>query len=109
MGSGILLVLGSGLGQDEFSVPDIFGLTFNDARTYLEGNGLNLGAAVFDPDVRDSANAFVYRQSPQRFTEDRRINRIRQGQSVDLWLSVQKPVREIDSTAQQKPSTPNQY
>ena len=106
MGSGILLVLGSGLGQDEFSVPDIFGLTFNDARTYLEGNGLNLGAAVFDPDVRDSANAFVYRQSPQRFTEDRRINRIRQGQSVDLWLSVQKPVREIDSTAQQKP---NQY
>lgn len=111
MGSGISLVLGSGLGQDEFSVPDMFGLTFNDARTYLEANGLNLGAAVFDPDVRDSLNAYVYRQSPQRFTDDRRINRIRQGQSVDLWLSVQKPVRQIDSTGQQPPptSTPNQY
>ncbi len=113
MGSGISLVLGSGLGQDQFSVPDMFGLTFTDAKTYLEANGLNLGAAVFDTDVRDSANAFVYRQSPQRFTYDGRINRIRQGQSVDLWLSIQKPVRPIDSTAnQQTPPatpTPNQY
>lgn len=112
MGSGIVLVLGSGLGQDEFSVPDMFGLTFADAKTYLEANGLNVGAPVFDPDVRDSLNAFVYRQSPQRFTEDRRINRIRQGQSIDLWLSVQKPVRQVDSTLQQSSpgiSTPNQY
>lgn len=110
MGSEIVLVLGSGLGQDEFSVPDMFGLTFADARTYLEANGLNLGAPVFDADVRDSSNAYVYRQSPQRFTEDRRINRIRQGQSIDLWLSVQKPVRQVDSTLQQPGSpTPNQY
>lgn len=110
MGSGISLVLGSGLGLDEFSVPDMFGLTFSDAKAYLEANGLNLGAPVFDTDVRDSSNAYVYRQSPQRFTEDRRITRIRQGQSVDLWLSVQKPVRQIDSTSLQSPSaTPNQY
>lgn len=110
MGSEIVLVLGSGLGQDEFSVPDMFGLTFSDARAYLEGNGLNLGAPVFDADVRDSSNAYVYRQSPQRFTDDRRINRIRQGQSIDLWLSVQKPVRQIDSTTQQPTTpTPNQY
>jgi len=112
MGSGIILVLGSGLGQDQFSVPDMFGLTFSDAKAYLEANGLNLGAPVFDPDVRDSTNAFVYRQSPQRFTEDRRINRIRQGQSIDLWLSVLKPVREIDSTLQKQSSdslSTNQY
>lgn len=110
MGSDIVLILGSGLGQDEFSVPDMFGLTFGDARTYLEANGLNLGAPVFDADVRDSLNAYVYRQSPQRFTDDRRVNRIRQGQSIDLWLSVQKPVRQIDSTIQQPATpTPNQY
>jgi beta-lactam-binding protein with PASTA domain len=110
MGSGISLILGSGLGEDEFSVPDMIGLTFNDARTFLEGNGLNLGAAVFDVDVRDSLNAYVYRQSPQRFTDEHKIIRIRQGQSVDLWLSVQKPVRQIDSTLQQKtPAAPNEY
>ena len=107
MGSGIVLVLGSGLGQDLFSVPDMFGLTFSDAKAYLEANGLNLGARVFDADVRDSANAFVYRQSPQRMTEDRRINRIRQGQSIDLWLSVQKPVRQIDTTSVPQPPTDN--
>ena len=109
MGSGIVLVLGSGLGQDLFSVPDMFGLTFSDAKAYLEANGLNLGARVFDADVRDSANAFVYRQSPQRMTEDRRINRIRQGQSIDLWLSVQKPVRQIDTTSVPQPPTDNSY
>ena len=110
MGSGIVLILGSGLGQDEFSVPDMFGLTFSDAKAFLEANGLNLGAPVFDFDVRDSSNAYVYRQSPQRFTEDRRINRIRQGQSIDLWLSVTKPERQVDSTLQQPQApTPNQY
>jgi beta-lactam-binding protein with PASTA domain len=111
MGSGIVLILGSGLGLDEFSVPDMFGLTFADAKTFLEANGLSLGAAVFDMNIRDSASAFVYRQSPERFTEDRRINRIRQGQSVDLWLSVQKPVRQIDTTLLRQPGapTPNQY
>lgn len=111
MGSSVVLVLGSGLGQDVFSVPDMFGLTFADARAFLEANGLNLGAPVFDPDVRDSVSAFVYRQSPQRFTEDGRINRIRQGQSVDLWLSVAKPVRQVDTTAQEPPviQPPNQY
>lgn len=112
MGSAIVLVLGSGLGQDAFSVPDMFGLSFADAKAFLDANGLNLGAKVFDPDVRDSANAYVYRQSPQRFTEDGRINRIRQGQSMDLWLSVEKPVRQVDTTLQQLPPgtpTPNQY
>lgn len=110
MGSGIVLVLGSGLGQDAFSVPDMFGLTFADARAFLEANGLNLGAPVFNADVRDSTNAFVYRQSPERFTEDGRTNRIRQGQSIDLWLSVERPVRQVDSTLQQQPPPPpNQY
>jgi beta-lactam-binding protein with PASTA domain len=112
MGSSIVLVLGSGLGQDAFSVPDMFGLTFADAKAFLEANGLNLGAPVFDPDVRDSSNAYVYRQSPQRFTDDGRMNRIRQGQSMDLWLSVEKPVRQIDTTLQQQSPvtpTPNEY
>jgi beta-lactam-binding protein with PASTA domain len=112
MGSGIVLILGSGLGQDAFSVPDMFGLTYADARAFLEANGLNLGAPVFDQDVRDSSNAFVYRQSPQRFSDDGRINRIRQGQSVDLWLSVEKPARQVDTTLRVPAPTvpaPNQY
>ncbi len=98
MGSAILLVLGSGLGQDEFNVPDLFSLTYSEAQTVLQSTGLNTGAVVPDTDVQDIANAYVYRQSPERLTYDRKVNRIRPGQSVDLWLSSQFPLRQADST-----------
>jgi beta-lactam-binding protein with PASTA domain len=99
MGSSILLVLGSGIGQDEFNVPDLFSLSYAEARTLLESVGLSAGAVVPDTDVRDTVNAFVYRQSPDKFTYDKRINRIRPGQTIDIWLGVQKPIKQIDSAA----------
>jgi beta-lactam-binding protein with PASTA domain len=98
MGSNIVLVLGSGLGQDEFNVPDLFSLTYSEAVMMLQSTGLSPGAVVPDPDVSDSMNGYVYRQSPERFTYDNRMNRIRPGQTIDLWLSKEKPVRQSDST-----------
>ncbi|HUP12643.1 MAG TPA: PASTA domain-containing protein [Niastella sp.] len=85
----ITLVLGSGLGHEDFSVPDLVGLTYNDAKVLLESNGLNVGAVMpaVDP------NQFVGRQSPEHLTLDGRVNRIRQGQLVDLWLQPDKPVK----------------
>jgi beta-lactam-binding protein with PASTA domain len=98
MGSKITLVLGSGLGQDEFAVPDLVGLTYEQARALLEGNGLVIGATIFDRDVSDSANSYVYLQRPEKMTPDNRVIRIRQGQSVDIFLGVKKPERPIDSS-----------
>lgn len=106
MGSSITLVLGSGLGQDEFSVPDLFALPYNEAVTLLESNNLNVGSVVVDPNVRDTAASFVYRQRPERLGFENRVNRIRPGQSIDIWLGVEKPVRVIDSSAIQNQ---NQY
>jgi beta-lactam-binding protein with PASTA domain len=97
MGSSILLVLGSGLGQDEFNVPDLFSLSLAEAKTLLESVGLSTGAVVPDADVRDTVNAFVYRQSPEKLTYDKRINRIRPGQTIDVWLSTHRPIKQIDS------------
>jgi len=88
-GSPITLVLGSGLGHEDFSVPDLVGLTYNDAKVLLESNGLNVGAVM--PTV--DPNAYVGRQSPEHLTQDGRVNRIRQGQLVDLWLQPDKPVK----------------
>ncbi|HEX6427844.1 MAG TPA: PASTA domain-containing protein [Niastella sp.] len=88
-GSEILLILGSGLGHEDFSVPDLVGLNYNDAKVLLESNGLNVGSVI--PSV--DPNAFVGRQSPEHMTPDGRVNRIRQGQSVDLWLQADKPVK----------------
>ena len=105
MGSSIVLVLGSGLGEDEFNVPDLFSLTYSEAQLMLQSTGLSTGAVIADPDVQDQINAYVYRQSPERFTYDNRINRIRPGQTIDLWLSKDKPVRSLDSLALPPPES----
>lgn len=101
MGATIDLILGSGLGLDEFSVPDLFGMSYYEAKIAIESTGLIVGIAVPDADVTDTTNAYVKQQSPERYTADHRLNRVRQGQTVDLFLSIQKPTRQlIDSTDQ---------
>jgi beta-lactam-binding protein with PASTA domain len=104
MGSSVVLVLGSGLGKDEFSVPDLYSLSYSEAITMLESIGLSAGAVIPDSDIRDTTRSFVYRQSPERLTYDGRLNKIRPGQTVDLWLSSQQPVRK-DSTANSPDNT----
>ncbi len=103
-GSNITLVLGNGVGM-EMIVPDLFGLSYREARAALSESGLIIGSAVPDPDVTDTANAFVYRQSPDRFDDERNLNHIRQGQIIDVWLAAQKPQRKTDSLA--APNPPN--
>ncbi len=99
MGSTIDLVLGTGVGAFEFSVPDLVGLTFEEARLALQANGLSVGVVIPLPEVTDNSNAFVYRQVPGRMNEEGKFNRIRGGQTIDLWLSVEKPIRQVDSAA----------
>lgn len=101
-GSPITLVLGNGVGM-EFVVPDLFGLTYREARSALSEGGLIIGSVVSDADVQDTANAFVYRQYPGRFDYEGKPNHIRQGQIIDIWLSVQKRERIVDSSAVQSP------
>lgn len=98
-GSAITLVLGNGVGM-EFIVPDLFGLTYREAKAALNESGLIEGSVYPDPDVRDTVNSFVYRQSPERIDDEKKLNRIRQGQFMDIWLSVARPLRSSDSTAQ---------
>ena len=100
-GSEITLVLGNGVGL-EFIVPDLFGLSYREARSAISEAGLIVGSVVPDADVADTMNAFVYRQNPDRFDYEKQVNHIRQGQIVDLWLSAQKKPRIIDSSAVQK-------
>jgi hypothetical protein len=61
----------------------------------MGAHGLIIGSVISDPLVKDTANAFVYKQSPLSKTEDGFQVRIRPGQMIDVWLSVEKPV--IDS------------
>jgi beta-lactam-binding protein with PASTA domain len=94
-GSTISLVLGTGVGNESMTVPRLLGLTYSEAKILLEAQGLILGAVITDPNVRDTANAFVYKQNPNTTDEKRRQFKIRPGQMMDMWLSVQRP--NVDS------------
>ena len=97
-GSKITLVLGNGIGGMEFMIPNLVGLSYHDAKAVLDSERIIVGAVVPDDDVTDNDNAFVYRQNPNRYDEEKRLNHIREGQTIDLWLSVKKPDRQGDST-----------
>ncbi|MBY0478935.1 MAG: PASTA domain-containing protein [Chitinophagaceae bacterium] len=99
MGSSISLVLGGGIKQKEMMVPDLLGMTFAEAKVFLESNELLLGAVIVDGNVGDSSNAFVIKQSPARRDEEGRPIRIRGGQLMDLYISMDRT--KIDSI--QKP------
>lgn len=94
MGSVISLVLGAGIGLEEIPVPDLFGMPYIEALTLLEANGINLGVVLPDADLKDTTSGFVYWQNPARFNEERKLNRIRMGQMMDLRLSAIKPERQ---------------
>jgi beta-lactam-binding protein with PASTA domain len=98
-GSGITLVLGNGVSGEAFIVPDLFGLTYQQAKARLDSAGLTLGAVVPDKDIRDTTGAYVYKQVPERFNEENKPNPIHPGQSIDIWLGAQKPERKTDSTS----------
>jgi beta-lactam-binding protein with PASTA domain len=95
MGSSITLVLGRGEGTEQLEVPDMFGMTFSEAKVMLESNGLTLGTV--QPSDADP-NGYIYKQNPARLTMSGNVNHIKQGQFIDLWIQTDKPVRS-DSTA----------
>ncbi|MCH5598825.1 PASTA domain-containing protein [Niabella ginsengisoli] len=95
MGSKIDLVIGSQLSTSAYAIPNLIGLTTTQARLLLESKGIMLASIIPNPDVRDTTNAYVYRQSPNRFDDQGNIISIRAGQVMDVWVSVSAPV--IDS------------
>ncbi len=92
-GSVISLVLGDGIGNQEFPVPVITGMTYCDAKAELESRGLSVGAIVLGG-VTDTCNAFIYKQVPGRYDDEKRILRIRTGQTIDVWLQIDRPVTD---------------
>lgn len=93
MGSSISFVLGSGVGNIEFAVPDIVGMTYGEAKAKLEANGIGFGSIVA-LGVTDTMNAYIYEQRPERFNDDKKLQHIRPGQTMDIRLQVDKPVKD---------------
>jgi len=99
MGSTISFVLGNGVGNLEMAVPDLIGKRYAQAKSLLRAVEINF-TPVFDPDVSDTPNSYITRQSPKPYSEnasgDKRLNKIKPGQTIDIWLSTRPLI--TDST-----------
>lgn len=98
MGSKVDFILGSGVGDDEFNVPNLTGLTYSEAIGVLNAKAIGLGALILVDGVKDTATAFVVKQNPELSTTlegQRYINRIRSGQMIDLYISVNPPIDSL--------------
>lgn len=106
VGSTISLVVGSGVGNEDMLVPTLVGLTYAEARILAEAQGLSIGSIIPSPLVKDTASAFVIRQSPNAKDEQGRQFKIRTGQMIDIWLDVTMPVIDTTTTNTSPPSEP---
>ena len=89
-GSAVDLVIGSGLNDQPIPVPDLTGLTFEEAKIVLQEDGILLGAVFPDADVVDTSAAFIWKQVPPVRDDQKELIMIKPGQLIDLWISLQK-------------------
>jgi beta-lactam-binding protein with PASTA domain len=106
-GSRIDLIIGGGLEDKEMMVPSLTGMTYCDAKAYLEENGLSFGAIIgHGGAVSDTCSAFIVKQRPERFDVDNIPIYIRSGQLMDVWISQENKPIVSDSLSKQKDNLP---
>ena len=85
-GSRVDLILGDGRGNEEVDIPNLIGLTKDEARFSLKGSLLNLGQVAYVGPITDSASAVIVMQSP---VVSDTLSKIKIGTPVNIILSNQ--------------------
>lgn len=81
-GTVVDLEVGRGLSYKKVAIPNLVGLSRNEANIILKSNSLNLGLEYFNSDVIDSNTSIIYRQYPEAVDE----NKVSVGSSLDLYF-----------------------
>jgi beta-lactam-binding protein with PASTA domain len=87
-GTIIDLVIGQGLEISRVLLPNLYGLTFQEALFVLQTSGLKPGLTLFDASVVDSMNCKVYRQNPQFRLQESVLS----GEAIDLFMTESEDV-----------------
>jgi beta-lactam-binding protein with PASTA domain len=91
-GSAVDLVIGAGLEAQKIPVPDLTGMTVADAKALLKDKGIILAAILTSGNVTDTANAFIFKQNPDVYAYGTTPAYIQPGQTMDIWIQVERPV-----------------
>jgi eukaryotic-like serine/threonine-protein kinase len=90
-GAVVDLHVGNGLGNTEFEVPNVVGMPVDEASVLLIGQGLQIGNIIY-VQGGNGPTGTVLKQRP--FAEVGA--KIRVGELVDLWVSGEEPLQEIE-------------
>ena len=85
-GSKIDLILCDGIGNQRIDVPDIIGLTFDEAISVLRMSKLSIGATMTNPDLQYKEDGYVYKQNPAPNSD----NKINVGEPVDMYFQKEE-------------------
>ncbi len=86
-GATIDLLVGQGLSDEKTEVPDLFGLTLEEAKEKCQSISLNIDAIIYDDSIatqEDSTNAIVWKQLPEALSG----KMLQLGSSMDIWLTI---------------------
>jgi hypothetical protein len=72
-------------------VPSLKGLTYCEARSLLNEQGIEFGV-VLAPGITDTCNAYIFWQRPEKFDDEHKLRYMRAGQMIDVRLQQDKPV-----------------
>ncbi|HJY22530.1 MAG TPA: PASTA domain-containing protein, partial [Hanamia sp.] len=100
-GSTISLVVGGGLQEVWIEVPDLIGATVAEAKDILKEKGIVLAAILTSGNVTDTLHAFIYKQNPEVLDFNKAPSYIQPGQTMDIWVQVEKPVIDTFKITQQ--------
>ena len=81
-GSKIDLLVGSGRGDTEVDVPNLVGMSLDEAKETIKNMGLVVGLIIADPSSKEAENT-VTKQKPTYETGQK----LRSGDMIDLWHS----------------------
>lgn len=84
-GTKIILILGNGQGDAEVHVPDLMGLTLDEATFSIKGSSLTIGSIKYMGYITDTLSARVISQTPQ--PDEFNTEKVSIGTPINLALS----------------------
>ena len=96
-GSKISLVIGNGLGNLEWDVPDVTGLAVDDAMTILNQYNIQPIFSVQDQmtEISDTSSAIIVDQDPRALNDKGGVNRIKNGNIITLVINQHPNTTDI--------------